>query len=379
VVVTFGSNANKYINVLWWALGDDSTDDTAAITRACTCRQSSGDGIIDFSGRSYRIFGGTAGSPTIGAFTDLLKVITIKSGGAKLTNTRTFSGTDKGIIFSFTACKNIYIEPFTIDTTVALPATAGANKNFGFDFVWLYSNATNKGCYGVTIPAIKARGVRSVFAAYTAYNDPETYKSRSIDIGTIETDTCVYGVNLQFSGDDVRVGMIKSKAPHRSFFPYGISNFNVRVHSEGNDADDCLLACYDGAKLRNGYLEYYNREYSGCTKAASAAPGISFAFADLNPGVIDYRHIKTNQRWDDWGGVPAGDPAAGFHGIGVHLYKYNSGGSYDTVDRGHQWSNITIEGIFEGNPSGALGNSPPITSNGTWGTGEYIQDRKSVV
>jgi hypothetical protein len=66
-----------------------------------------------------------------------------------------------------------------------------------------------------------------------------------IKVGRIVADTCYYGINCQNNGDNLVVDVLNTKNVKRSYFAYGVSSHNARIHSEDNQnsTGDVNISC----------------------------------------------------------------------------------------------------------------------------------------
>lgn len=87
------------------ALGDGTTDDTAAIRLAAVALQAAGCGALFFPPGRYRVYTDTADTGLLGDFSNLTGV-SVFGDGAEIYIDRTFTGSQIFEVFNFTTCRN---------------------------------------------------------------------------------------------------------------------------------------------------------------------------------------------------------------------------------------------------------------------------------
>lgn len=329
------------------AVGNGTTDDTAAISAACAAIQAAGGGVLYFPQGTYKIWPTLPGTPL--ADFSSCNNLAILGQGAKLNITYSWAGSQTQYVFKFTTCTNLHLE---LPEVVSAVQPVSERDVRGPVVAAFFTT-----CENIVIPLIKATGALAVLQWIGAYTDAVSVRSKNIFIGTGYADRCGYGTNYQFSGDNVFIGAWYSNGPHRSYFPYGVKNHVVNIYSQDQDADDCLLRSYNGKGLTNIRLNYTN---VNSTAAQSAAPCVSLAPGDQTAAEFNSIEINIRANW----------PASGYFGNGFHLYKNDNTGGYDPTDRGHKFNNIKLRCAFTSDYASA--NPLQICNEAGWGSGEYI-------
>jgi hypothetical protein len=324
------------------------TDDGNAITAAAEALQATGRGMLLFPPGVYRLFsiGQTYGR--VAVFTNLRGVRVIGYGATlALDPARVWAVGETASMFHFIACSDVVIEGFTgIGPTPNL--ASGLYR--GVVFV-----ALEQGTTGVSMLFNRLDGWSAGLIIARRVDDPESYRSRGIHIGSLKVSNAFYGINGQLSGDDMVVDLLQTETVYRSYFMYGVSNLRVNIVSRNPQSPvDVPVAAAYGFNLENVEINYTNVD----STATGGGDCIWIGFTGQAPMVIQNVSIHAHIRWGA-GGSPMGN--------GVVLYKFDDASHPDNMDRGHTVRNLKISGLFDA--SGL--NKQALTTYENWGAGEY--------
>jgi hypothetical protein len=331
--VVLGSKVKECYPEWFGAVGDDATDDGPAITLACNSLSNIGCKTLVFTNKSYRTYKVGTTYINLGTFTGITGLSLISRGATlAIDPARTFAnGTGlTNHMFLFTNCHNILVDGFNV-TGPALTSTQMGNKASP-NFVWL-----QQGCSNVSMPYNRLQGVCSAVTAAKNSGDPESYRSKGINLGVLEINNCSYGVVCAFSGDDLRVNLLRASGHYRSFFTYGTRNQTVNIRSTDCMGGDVLIVSYTGGGVRDLDLTYINTD-SG---AAASEIGYRMTLEWMDQTPATFRNIR--------------------------IKKIDNLGADDTVDRGHVLDNFEFSGVLEGVPTAPGGGIITTNPGCSWG------------
>lgn len=345
------NDANVEINPAWFGAagdwnGSSGTDDTAALMAACAAI--SGAGTLALGSKRYRLV--VASGQTIGTFSSL-RGLKIKSSGAELAIDRSFTVGQVYQLFQFTACNNVEVEPLKVSCTYA--GTGAAKFDRGYEVFKLL-----QGCNGFIIHHLEVSSVRSGLMCRRETTDAASYSSRNIR-GRIKATNVGYPANFILSGDQVEL-WIDSEGCTRSYYPYGVAGHRVKVRSKNSEGNaDCYLSSAVGYGLSDINLEYQDYDSTGSDNSLRK---VVLSFGDQTAAVFRNITVKVDMKLTN----------TNYTGTPFEIEKLNSGGSYDTVDRGHKIEGLDVDvNLVSGSTSQP---SMRICSGGTWSTGEFLSN-----
>lgn len=271
------------------AAGNGNTDDTDEIRAAVAALNLAGGGILFFPPGSYKVFSDVSYS-SVGP-SDALAVFSGLSGvriegyGATLITTRTQKQTLEVFnVFVFDGCANVSMAGLN---GVGHAASGTADILQGGNFVVLRGACRNVDVEA-TLSGFNA-GLMAIPAAWGTSPQPadltdDTKRSRGIRFA-LDVTNCGYGVNFQFSGDDVQ-GTVVSNGAYRSYFPYGVRDHDVRVDSRNHVGSDVLLKAYSGLGLDNVALWYTDTATTTTPANSGGTCAVEIDFGDTTPATI---------------------------------------------------------------------------------------------
>jgi hypothetical protein len=176
----------------------------------------------------------------LGIFSGLTNVNLISEGATVYISGEHMSSAS-GTAFIFVAVSGVTVNGFNVTGEVTL-ALVQSGSFHGLKFLEFRHD-----CNNIDIPRIKGTGI-GVLVEFN--NNPGgTYDglphSRNIHIGLIDCNTCIYGLDAQYSMDDAVIDMLRTDTILRSMFIYGSTNITANIHSKdavAGDADVKLWA-----------------------------------------------------------------------------------------------------------------------------------------
>lgn len=347
----------------WWGVtAGDTTDHRADWGKVITSLNTAGGGTVIFPPGPYRFYnnGGSTDSP--GTITGATGV-TILGYGATLAldpaNTAWTSSTTSNFLV-FNSSNDIVIDGFNGTG----PTLTQDGTFHGVTFVRFL-----QGCRNVTLPAVRLSGWAAAYIVERSAGDADSYISRGFQIGLVDVTNTMYGVSLQRSGNETRIGLIRSNDVYRSLIAYGLEDLDVSIEStnpKGINADVLLAAqsqTGDQIPLRRVHLRYRNVDSTSTGNGA----GMQFYFAGHSAaGTIEDVSLEFHLRY---GGSDQMGPT-------LLISKVLDNGSVDgTGSRGHIMRDVRISAFLRGEISTAFLGSVPITwMPGTVWTGETIEN-----
>lgn len=338
--------------------GTTGTDDTVALQNMALVINQVGGGTVSFRpGAYYRVF-----SATTGALFNLsnLRGINIQGNGCTLVvpTSKTIT-TAEGYFFAFTNCKNITVNGFNTNG----PTLDVSNTNVkGYEFTHYV------GCDTIDMPA---NTIVNALAGATFYGQngsgfPDaSSRSQNIHIGVMKVTNCWYGIDSQFSGDNLVCDMLVSDTIHRSVFIYGCSDVKINVHSKNHKATDLRMFAWNDGTHGSQPLKNVEVWYSTGTDSTACGANVENIYTGAwGTGPCVYDTIKIHLDIEYAG--------SGQGGAAVAITKLNNSAAADpTGSRGHTFSNITIDGRVLGIPDTSANGIVALDSNANF-TGETL-------
>ena len=369
----FAGDGQAYVNksvvhhVPWWGMiPDDGKDHVQEFSKVIASINAAGGGTINFPAGTYRIFNHENSPAAIPGYFTNVNGVKILGYGATLEidpDNSYLSEQGNAAFFYFISSKDIVIDGF-YGTGPPLKLTPGG------PFVGIAFSIFEKGCQDVKIPSLTLnKGFNSALIVKRLSSDPTADISSGFDLGQLDLTSTIYGINAQYSGENMHVQSLKTKGVYRSFFVYGTKHVRATIQSTDSTSPyDVPLAASEGIGLEDIDIDYTNIG----SRFTQATQGVLLTHAGhTRPTVIKDIRIKLNVKY-----ATTSQMAYAF------TYQKELDGSspgiaigspLDTVDRGHTLSNLSVTGLIDGTP--IHGVPVAIGEPGTlWGLGEYIYD-----
>lgn len=331
------------------AVGDGTTDDTAAFIAAGNALQAAGGGKLLFPAGTYVIYKSGVTYAQFPFEFDSISGIHVDFSQAiiKVDPAKSWTGSNAAL-FQFTDCSDIYINGGFFQS----PAVALDGTFTGVEVVSLRGD-----CRGVTIPYLR---VQNALAGVQISLPTTTTGTRNITIGTLDATGSVYGINAANSGSNMVVENLVTSGCGRSFFIYGISHVKANIRSKNFkfSADVGVSTITSGYNVINDIDINYNNTESDAAASTGIGVRLAHSFLDGVAGNISDVRVHIQADLDGTGIASA-----------FEYSKDDAGGNPDPTDRGHILSNIKVSGVIYGTPS--FGASVHFGRNGTvFGSGD---------
>ena len=334
-------------DVSWWgAYGDNSHNDTAAISKACTWLQAVGGGTLSFTtGATYLInptvntnwitFGaansGTSGPPLNLAF-----------NGCTLNCTTSFTPSSGQylLLFLFYSCSPVKLG--TVHITGQVMAQADKTGYTAFDFLSSAAAAgTNAGCTNVFAEPIYQTGGQACVQVYRNANGASgggqgvAARSSGLTFTLIQTTGCYYPLQLQHSGDNTTAS-VNCVGAFRPAFVFGCKDVHLNVVDQNHNGS-LAISCYDetsgGGWNDDPYTQNIWVDYTclaGTLVRSTTGPNIILELNGPNPCYVSGIHI--NETVNESSTYP--------EGVLIEMAKTTNGSDDVTAGRGHILDNI---------------------------------------
>jgi len=351
--VTYSMIKGSTFNVQdYGAVGNGSTDDTAAIQAAAAAIQAAGGGTLYFPAGTYSVFGSTTG--TLCSFTGLNGIACIGYGATIAVPAAKTITASEGTFFLFSGCINILVDGFATDGPV-LDVSSVTVK--GYEFVRCLS-----GCKNIALPNNKVKNSLAGFVTSKAAGDANTLRSQNIWIGVLDVENCWYGVNGQYSGDFMQVDLLRTNTIHRSYFVYGASNLKAKILSKNHKANDVSVTTLSGLAVVNVDIDYWSTEDS-----TSCGDAIKVQIGFANETASTMRNVRINLNIAYAASGNTGSSA-------LVITKLNNSANPDPTDRGHILDNLVVTGTITGSQSYNYGGVIITETQATFGTGDFFRN-----
>ena len=203
------------------AVGDGTTDDTAAIQAAFTYITSIGGGTLLFTAGTYLV-------STQILLPGLINTVVVGVGATIQSNYSTVTQTNQGVFIitdgnniSFDGLKFVgtQTESWPPDVTYSPPAS-----NFGHQVFRLFGSTSN-----FCARNIVSTGMMSFLAVLPTGGT----RAKNIIVENCDVNIASYGINCQNNGDNMVVRGLRLSTIGRSYFVYGVYNHNVSYTAVG--------------------------------------------------------------------------------------------------------------------------------------------------
>lgn len=321
------------------AVGDGVTDDTTAFADAFAALQAQGGGSITGApGKNYAIQ-----APLSGTLITLTSCnnIDIDFSQSKITDTRTYTGTQNATLFNFVTCSKINLSA-TVQSQPAITLSPTTLNVRGLKVVRLTQGGSQ---LNVNLNLI---GGNEGVNAFKLYNDPASYQFSNIT-GTIKAYGVYYPYVGTFSGNNVDL-ILETENCGRSFFIYGVNHNKFRLYTK-NAQNTALIKSYNGYGCQNVDVDWTDVD---STDNLPAAPRLSIEWGDSTPAI--HSDIRINVNWKN----PAASPWGNSLGFAKLL---DGGGTPDTTGRGHRLYGLKLTGFSD--------NTGTSASHVNWESGAF--------
>lgn len=328
------------INVVdYGAVGDGTTNDTAAFVAAFAALQTLGGGqITGGQGKNYAI------TAPIGSTLITLTScnnIDIDFSQSKITDTTTYTGTQVATLFNFVTCNKINLAA-TIQSQPSVTLSPTTISSRGLNVVLLTQGGSQ---LNVDLNLIGGyEGIR----ALRLISDPASYQFSGIS-GKMKVYGFYYPYQGTFSGNNVDL-ILEEENCNRAFFIYGANHNKFRVYSK-NNTGTALIKAYSGYGCQNVDVDWTDVD---STDNQPAAPRLGIEWGDSTAAT--HSDIRINVNWKN--------PAASPWGNSLVFAKYLDGaGTPDTVGRGHRLYGLKLTGFSD--------NTGTTKSHVSWAAGLF--------
>lgn len=306
------------------AVGDNSTDDTAAIRAAVADLVANGGGTLKFtSGKIYNVTGtltttGGYGSNALFNFTNVSGV-TIDGAGATIRDSRTYTGVypngNNGTMFLFRNSSHVNIK-------IAVTGLTFPSDRVGFD-----AFAFDQGSYDINAD-VQVTGAVRAFYLFRLSSDPLSWMIHDVNVKLNATNS-EYGV---FADRGIYNLFVQSNLNRvsRGFFLIGVNNSKINQY-EKNPQGANQIAVYGSANSSDIDIELIN------TETTSAIPSnylMALQYSDQSPGSLRNIHIKLDTK----------NPISSPWFDTIQLIKLDNSGNEDSTGRGHVLEGLEITG-----------------------------------
>lgn len=243
---------------------------------------------------------------------------------SKITIGNEYSPAQGNTLFRLTSCKNISGSGFNLEN----PSYVKTSTQAGIRGLWIIDD-----CENIELRKLKTNGALTPLMVTRDVTQATPLKAKNFDIDIIDVTNTYYGANFQYSGDNVRIGVINTNEIHRSYFIYGVKNHYVSINSRNNAAEDCAIAGFDGVGCENIYVKYSNTESTApSTGNRGACVDINIEQGSTLPSISVMKNINIEMTVD----VTAANVMA-------YGFQFRS---TDAVAVGHVVENISLSGTM---------------------------------
>lgn len=341
------------------AVGDGSTDDTAALQALATQLRAVIGAVVEFGqNKTYKIF------PTPSVGTDILfnltgcRGVTLNFNGSIFSSPGTYTGGRVIRVIQLQNCAGITINDYRAAQTTTLAA------DYQNGLIGIYVIDTNR---DIAINGFYQQYGRSCFECVRTSDLSVANRTHGIYVNGMTSDNVFYGFTLQKNGDQSTVRGLAGLNNGRVTHCYNVSQLDIEVESVpgSNTLNDCIAGVYTNSadsavsntlsEVRINYVSH--QQTAACT-------GFHTTFIQQGDAVSTAGFIRNMEV-----NLDIIVPTAANTGIGYELAKQAFGAGPDSTTRGHVLDNMTVTGTLIG-----FGNNiDPVRIGvfGTWG-GETI-------
>ena len=339
-------------------LSPSGGDDGAQIIAAVAAVNAAGRGTIIFGPGNYTVYTVGQSYGTLGAFLNCNGLKLLSYGARVAVDPARIFSAGFNDFFTFQDNDNVVIDGF--DAVGTLTATNVTNGNvYGPGFLRFRHGNTN-----VSMPSNRVTGL--VAGVSFDNNNAGAYDgnptTRGIHIGVLRVQTSIYGIDSQYSGDDMVIEALITDTVHRDFFIYGCQNVTANIHSKDAKGDGVKLWSGNGRGLSNIRINYSSDATS--TARTNSGSLVTLEFNSDGVNTVTHRNI--------WINFDVTLPGAGTNNTGFAVFlirKILNGGASDIVDRGHILDGLTLTGSIRNYTNGGAGvGTIDVDNTSKWGT-----------
>ena len=278
--------ANQFSIESFGAVGDGTTDCTAAFASAWAALQNAGGGTLTFgAGRTYLV------NPTINTnwltLTSVPVNLAFNGCTIHVGNTFTANSGNYIVMFLFYGCSPVRIGTVTINSEVMMALNQSNPDQTGIiGFGFLSTNTV--GCVNVFAEPIYQTGGKACVEVFRNANgsgvvnpQPVSARSSGMVFSMINTAGVYYPLQLQHSGDAVTAN-IQDVLCFRPFFVFGVKQVHLNVH-DTNHMGSAVIAAYDETTTEDGTTTRIPGTLTWITPAspprAAAPPWVPMSFS----------------------------------------------------------------------------------------------------
>ena len=367
---TIESKLSDFFHVKdYGAVGDGTTNDTAAIIAACAAVQNNGGGTLLFDPKTYLVYpvGSVTGYNIMNTFTGLDGLV-LEGRGATLQFGLNWAvaTVDQVVLFYFVSCVNVKISNFSLICTTV--PTQVNSISIGLNAFTIGLN-----CHNYVIENIMQVGGRLGISAVRGTGSAWSTRATKIAVLNYYATDVGYPLSFQNSGDHVFVRNCIINRPGRAYFPYGVRNHDIQIEVlDTYYSPSCLLFAGYGIDTDQGggVLENIKLDITSIDNTAGTAQATLVGLymgakaATFEPAIARNIDVRLNVK------MVTGVTLYGVFSIDKQI---NGIPPNDTVDRGHILENIKISGVIRN----AVDVGNIIALNGfqsTWGAGEFVHN-----
>jgi hypothetical protein len=305
------------------AVGDGATNDTTAFVNAFTyLGVLTGGKITGTSGKNYAV---ACPIGDILVTMTLCNNIDIDFALCKITDTTTYTGTQKSTLFNFVTCTKIRVVA-TVQSQQSIAISPVATNLRGLEVIRLTQGGSQ-----LQVDLNLIGGFEGI-NAFRLTSDPISYQFSGIT-GKIKSYGVYYPYVGTFSGNNVDL-VLEQENCGRPFFIYGANHNKFRLWTK-NIQITALIKAYEGLGCQNVDVDWTDTQSD---YNQPAAPRLSIEWGDSTPAI--HSDIRINVNWKN--------PAASPWGNSLGFAKLLDGGSTpDSTGRGHRLYGLKLTGFSD--------------------------------
>lgn len=294
--------------------GNTAAANTTALQNIATKVNALGAATLFIPPGTYS-FNGTTDTTSLCQFSNLTGLAII-APGVVFADQTTYSGTQTGILFSFSASSHVSVPPgMKITSAIDLTNSRGL-RSFQF----------KTGSYDFDVDFEQSGGLTQL-EMLRLYTDPDSYRT-ALWRAKLKATSVHYVANGQHSGDG-GVLQLDTNGCTRDVFFYGASHLDIRWKQK-NPFGTSLIAAYNGFGCSDLKIRLHDRESTSHINN----PRLGIVWNDATAAT--HRNIELITDIANVAGS-AGTPF-------LYFSKIDNSGVADTTGRGHHFENFTLSG-----------------------------------